>query len=133
METEPTKKKYGSIIKIKLKKKVILEDDLCISLESFSHKHSVDRTFTKASAYLVLSIHNDQTERLLSTYSNDHLKSEEELNSFEYTRTIEQENGMIVSATSQNNDRFVFWKNYQIQLKEFEYDEYIKIIVTKKQ
>ncbi|WP_139195716.1 hypothetical protein [Aquimarina amphilecti] len=132
MDTKQTKIKYGSIIEIKLQEKITLEDDLCISLRSFSHKNSVDGTLTKASAYLILSIHGDKKEALLSTYSNDHLKSEEELNSFEYTKTIEQENGMIVSMTSQNNDRFIFWKNYQIQLKEFEYDEFLKILVSKK-
>ncbi|MFD2564627.1 hypothetical protein [Aquimarina rubra] len=124
--------KYGSIIEINRGSTIVFEDGLSISLGFFSHKNSVDGTITKASVQITLSIHNDETEQLLSIYNNDHLKSEEELNAFEYTKTIIGEDGMEYTTISTNYDRFILWKAYKIQLKEFEYDEFIKVLVTKK-
>ncbi|WP_159092135.1 hypothetical protein [Aquimarina sp. Aq107] len=132
MDTKLTKIKYGSIIVIKRGEKIILEDDLSIALGFFSHKNSVDGTLTKASAYLLLSIHNEETEQILSVYSNDYTKPEEELNSFKYSKTVKGEDGFEYKVTTRNHDRFIFWKSYEIQLKAFEYDEFIKILVSKK-
>ncbi|WP_299901268.1 hypothetical protein [uncultured Aquimarina sp.] len=122
--------KYGTIIKVKTNETIVFEDNLSITLESFSHKTSL-KGITKASANITLNLQQEEILQFLSVYSNDHLKSEKELNSFEYTKTIKQEDGTSVSVTSQNNARFTFWKGYQIQLKKFEYDRFIKIIVTK--
>ncbi|MHA7060019.1 hypothetical protein ACWGOQ_0022520 [Aquimarina sp. M1] len=131
INTKTTTMKYGSIIEIKRGSKVVFKDGLSISLLSFSHKNSTDR-ITKASVYMLLSIDNEQTEKFLSIYSNDDKKSEEELNSFEYTKTVKGDDGFEYTTTTRNHSRFIFWKNYQIQLKEFEYDEFIKILVTQK-
>ncbi|WP_299246721.1 hypothetical protein [uncultured Aquimarina sp.] len=121
---------YGSVIKINRGSTVVFSDGLSISPISFSHKNSIDR-ITRASVYIILAIENEKTEKFLSVYSDDDQKSEEELNTFEYNKTIQQENGMVYTITRKNHDRFIFWKNYQIQLKEFKYNQYIKIIATK--
>lgn len=122
--------KYGTVIEVKTNETIIFKDNLSLTLESFSHKTSL-KGITKASANITLSLNQEEVLQFLSVYSNDHLKSEEELDSFEYTKVIEQKDGTSVSVTSQNNTRFIFWKGYQIQLKELEYDRFIKIIVTK--
>ena len=132
MKTISTKTKYGSIIKIKRGEKIVLEDDLSITLGSFSHKNSVDGTITKASAFIVLSIDSDETEQILSIYSNDATKPEEELNSFKHSKIVKGDDGFKYKVTTRNHDRFIFWKAYEIQLKAFEYDEFLKILVTKK-
>ncbi|WP_378183401.1 hypothetical protein [Aquimarina sp. SS2-1] len=124
------KMKYGSIITVKLGATVVLEDGLSIWLKSFSHKTSIHDNISKASAYIVLSLRDEETDEFLSVYGDDHLKSEEELNSFEYTRTVEGTDGFTYTTTTRNHHRFIFWKDYKIQLKEFEYDEFIKILVT---
>lgn len=132
MNTNLTKSKYGSIIEIKRGEKIVLEDGLSITLGFFSHKNSVDGTITKASAYIVLAIDNDETEQVLSIYSNDNTKPEEELNSFKYSKIVQGEDGFEYKVTTRNHDRFIFWKAYEIRLKAFEYDEFLKILVIKK-
>ncbi|GAA0732266.1 hypothetical protein GCM10009430_45300 [Aquimarina litoralis] len=121
--------KYGTVIEVKTNQTIIFKDNLSLTLESFSHKTSL-KGITKASTNITLRLNQEEVLQFLSVYSNDHLKSEEELNSFEYTKVIEQKDRTSVSVTSQNNARFIFWKGYQIQLKEFEYDRFIKIIIT---
>ncbi|WP_299442431.1 hypothetical protein [uncultured Aquimarina sp.] len=131
MDTKPAKIKYGSILKIKRGTTIVFEDGLSISPMSFSHKNSLDG-ITKASVYILLSVENEKAEKSLSIYSNDDTKSEEELNSFKYSKIVKGEDGFEYKVTTRNHGRFIFWKKYEIQLKEFKYDEYIKILVNKK-
>lgn len=118
MDTKVLKMKYESSIKIKLGEKIVLEDGLSIVLKFFSHKNSVDGTITKASAYIVLTMNNDETEQILSTYSYEDTKTDED--------------GLAYKTTTSKYDQSIFWKTDEIQLKAFEYDEFIKVFVTKK-
>ncbi|WP_344924186.1 hypothetical protein [Aquimarina addita] len=123
--------KYGAVINIKHGEEIKFEDGLSITLASFSHKNSINQV-TKSSAYLILNKKKEKNEVFLSIYSDDNEKSDEELNSYEFTKTVQSEDNIESVVTSINNDRVILWKKYKIQLKGFEYDKFIKIIVSEK-
>jgi hypothetical protein len=81
---------------------------LSFKLTGFSHKHPYQGGSTKATAYLDVC---DQTKQ-----------------------TVENENIMISIHGHTLNDKISYdtikWKNYKIELKQFEYDEFIVIKLT---
>lgn len=97
--------KYGVKIKLKIKEKIQFKDKLSIVLKSFSHKRPFKDGSTKATAYITLFKNKIFEENSLSIYG------------------VEGKTGIEYDS--------LLWNEYKIQLKAFNYDESIEIIVTK--
>lgn len=103
--------RYGEIVEIKMNEALQFEDTLTVSLTAFSHKKPITGGPTKATAYLSLS-HGDVREQI--------------------TLSVHGVEGKPASDTGAQHYDAADWNNYQFQLKSFNYDKSIKIIVFKK-
>ena len=98
--------KYGEVVKLNIKEKETFDDSLSIELTAFSHKHPFTGGPTKATAYLNLTKDNVVDQILLSVHG---ISDKPEIEKFD-------------SLT---------WKEYEFQLKCFNYDQNIEVIITK--
>lgn len=105
-QTKKTNPEYGKLVVFKIKEKIMFSDSLCITLNSFSHKHPMVGGPTKATAYFNISKGKIKDEITLSVHGTEG-KSEEE---FETDK----------------------WKGYTFVLKKFDYDNYVVVVVSKK-
>ncbi|MES2590932.1 MAG: hypothetical protein V4608_03520 [Bacteroidota bacterium] len=80
-----------------------------MQLTSFSHKRPFTGGSTKATAYITISQGNVSEEITLSVY------------------------GIDGKSDKENGYETIVWKGYQFQLKSFNYDDSIGIIVTKQE
>jgi hypothetical protein len=105
--------KYGVITELKINEEVCFDDSLKILLTSFSHKRPYTGGPTKATAYLTLSKANLTKEITLSVHGVDG-KSESE-------------------DSLSDSERYdsLLWNAYEFQLKSFNYDTSIEIIISK--
>ena len=99
--------KYGEVVKLNIKEKETFEDSLQIELIAFSHKRPRTGGPTKATAYLNVTKNNVPEQILLSVHGIDDKPEIERLDS-------------------------LTWKEYEFQLKSFNYDRNIEVIVTKR-
>ena len=99
--------KYGDIFKLNINDPASFDDGLSILLSSFSHKHSLTGGPTKATAYLNLAKGNITEQILLSVHGTDGNPGVEHFDSRP-------------------------WKEYEFQLKSFNYDKDIELIVIKR-
>lgn len=90
-----------------MRQKYYFDDGLCIELTSFSHKRSRKDGPTKATAYLHLTKNSITETILLSVHGIDDKPEIEKSDSLE-------------------------WKEYKFELKGFEYDEAVEVVVTKR-
>ena len=98
--------KYGVNIKLNINEEVQFDDNLSIVLTSFSHKHPFVGGSTKAIAYVTLSKNEISEENSLSIHG------------------IEGKPHIEYGS--------LLWNEYEFQLKAFNYDESIEIIVNKR-
>ena len=99
--------KYGDIFKLNINETASFDDGLSVLLSSFSHKHSLTGGPTKATAYLNLAKENVTDQILLSVHGTDDKPEVEHFDSRP-------------------------WNEYQFQLKSFNYDKDIELIVIKR-
>ena len=99
--------KYDDIFKFNINETSTFDDGLSITLSSFSHKHSLTGGPTKATAYLNLDKGNVTEQILLSVHGTDGKPEVEHYDSRH-------------------------WNEYEFQLKSFNYDKDIELIVTKR-
>lgn len=99
--------KYGVIFKLIINEEAFCDDGLSILLASFSHKHSRVGGPTKATAYINLTKDDVVEQILLSVHGKDDEPSVERFDS-------------------------LVWKENEFQLKSFNYDRDIELIVTKR-
>ena len=95
--------KYGASIKLNINEEIQFEDNLSILLTSFSHKRPFVGGSTKATAHITLTTNKICEENSLSIHGTEG-KSYTEYDS-------------------------LLWNEYEFQLKEFNYNESIEIIV----
>ena len=110
-----SKYKFGVASKLNINEKVYFDDSLSIILTSFSHKRPYTGGATKATAYLSLSKDKESGDIMLSVHGIDgKSKSDDGLS---------------------DSDRYdsLIWKEYKFQLKSFDYDNSIEIIVSKRE
>ncbi|WP_299211597.1 hypothetical protein [uncultured Aquimarina sp.] len=98
--------KYGTNIKLNLNEEIQFEDGLSIILKYFSHKRPYANGPTKATAYLILSKNKLTEEKSLSIHG------------------IEGKPDIHYDS--------LLWNEYEFQLKTFDYNESIEIIITKR-
>ena len=96
---------YGENVKLNINEEIQFDDSLSILLTSFSHKHPYSGGPTKATAYITLSKNKISEEETLSIHG--------------------------VSGKSEKEYDTIHWNKYKIQLKAFNYDESIEVVVTK--
>lgn len=113
-ESLKTKGLYGKIIQLKMNDKVQFDDSLTIILKSFSHKHPYIGGPTKATAYLSISKGTISDEILLSIHG--------------VSGKSETQDGL---SDAERYDSLL-WNGYEIQLKGFNYDTSIDVIILKK-
>lgn len=101
------KLKYGDIFKLIINEEVSFDDGLSVLLVSFSHKHALVGGPTKATAYINLTKDNVVEQILLSVHGSE---DKPEMEHYD----------------------FLIWKEYEFQLKGFNYDKDIELIVNKK-
>ncbi len=99
--------KYGTNITLDINKEIQLEDGLSIILKYFSHKRPYVNGPTKATAYLMLSKNELTEEKSLSIHG-------------------------IEGKPDRHYDSLL-WDQYEFQLKAFNYNESIEIIITKRE
>lgn len=99
------KVKYGTAVRLNNHASMVFEDDMCIELIRFSHKHALVGNSTKATAYIRISNGTVVEEEFLSVYEGD--------SSIRYDSLV--------------------WNEYTFHLKEFYYDEAVVIVVEKKE
>ena len=99
--------KYGDIFKLNINETASFDDGLSIFLSSFSHKRPYTGGPTKATAYLNLSKGNVVEQILFSVHGTEG-KSE-----------VEHYDSLL-------------WNEYEFQLKSFNYDQDIELILIKK-
>lgn len=104
--------KFEELIELQINKKVQIESSLSIVLVSFSHKRPYPCGPTKATAYLIIS-KGEVTEEIMLSVHGVQGKSE-------------PEDGLSESSRYDS----LIWKNYFIQLKSFNYDKSVKLIVS---
>ncbi|HEY5369727.1 MAG TPA: hypothetical protein VIJ75_12120 [Hanamia sp.] len=97
---------YGDIFKLIINEEASFVDGLSILLTSFSHKHSMVAGPTKATAYINLTKDNAVGQILLSVHGKDE------------------------DPTVENFDSLC-WNEYEFQLKGFNYDKNIELIVKR--
>ena len=98
---------YGVIFKLIINEEASFDDGLSILLFSFSHKHSRVGGPTKATAYINLTKDNLVKQILLSVHG------------IEDNPEIEHFDSLI-------------WEEYEFQLKSFNYDKNIELVIIKK-
>ena len=98
---------YGDIFKLNINKTASFDDGLSILLSSFSHKRPRTGGPTKATAYLNLAKGNVVEQILLSVHGTDDKPGVEHYDSRH-------------------------WNEYEFQLKSFNYDKDIELIVNKR-
>lgn len=105
--------KYREIVALKMNEKLIFEDSLSIILTNFSHKSPYTGGPTKATAYLSISKDTLVEDISISVHGVDG----------------KDEGNDGLSET----DRYdtIQWQEYTIQLKKFDYDKSIEIIVLR--
>jgi hypothetical protein len=106
--------KYGEIVELKLNEKVHIENSLSVILTSFSHKRPYVGGPTKATAYLTISSGKLSEEIMLSIHG------------------IEGKSKSEDNITDAERYDSLSWKEYDLQLKSFNYDQSIEIIVTRR-
>lgn len=99
--------KYGDPFKLNINEEVSFDDGLSILLITFSHKRSGVGGPTKATAYINLTQDNEVERIILSVH------------------------GMGDDAAAEHFDSLL-WNEYEFQLKSFNYDKDIELIVTKR-
>ena len=99
--------KYGEVVKLNIKEKEYFEDSLSIELTAFSHKHPFTGGPTKATAYLNLTKDNVVDQISLSVHG---ISDKPEIEKFD----------------------FLTLKEYEFQLKSFNYDKYIEVVISKR-
>jgi hypothetical protein len=104
--------KLNELIELQINKKVQIDSSLSIVLLSFSHKRPYPGGSTKATAYLIIS-DGELTEEIMLSVHGVQGKSE-------------VEDGLSYSSRYDS----VIWKSYIIQLKSFNYDKSVKLIVS---
>lgn len=103
---EKLNKKYGDIIELKKGQLVQFEDSLQIVLALFSHKRPFPKGATKATAWLTISKDTTTEEITLSVHG-------------------------IEGTAIAEYDEPVLCRGYKFELKSFDYDSSIKIVVNK--
>ncbi len=98
--------KHSDTLTLLINEKQITNDSLEIVLTSFSHKHAMTGGPTKATAYVTLLDGNETKDFLLSVHGKDG-KTE-----IEYCDPVA-------------------WKDWTFELIDFNYDQSVKIFVTK--
>lgn len=98
---------YGDIFKLNINETASFDDGLSILLSSFSHKRPYTGGPTKATAYINLTKGNSVEQILLSVHGTDGKPLIEHYDSF-------------------------LWNEYGFQLKSFNYDKDIELIVNKR-
>lgn len=104
---------FGAITVLMLNQNVHYEDGLSVSLTSFSHKRPYVGGPTKATAYLLLSKNGVSGEVMLSIHG--------------VAGKSKEEDGL---AESQRYE-VKHWHDYKFQLKKFDYNESISLVVEK--
>ncbi len=105
---------YGVIVELKINEKLHFEDSLSISLTEFSHKRPYIGGPTKATAYLSLFKGDIHEEIMLSIHG------------------IEGESKSSDGLSDSERYDSLVWMEYEFQLKNFDYDKSVKIIISKK-
>lgn len=105
--------KYREIVALKMNEKVIFEDSISIILTNFSHKSPYTGGPTKATAYLSISKDTLVEDITISVHG---VAGKDEGND---------------GLSETNRYDTIQWREYTIQLKKFDYDKSIEIIVLK--
>ena len=105
--------KYGDTLELKMNEKVYFDDSLSIILTNFSHKHPYTGGPTKATAYLSMS--------------KDTLAEDITISVHGVSGKDEDNDGL----SETNRYDTIQWQEYTIQLKKFDYDKSIEIIVLR--
>ncbi len=98
--------KYGTNITLNINEEIQFENKLSISLISFSHKRPFVGGSTKATAHITLTKNKIPEENSLSIHGTEgkaHIKYDS-----------------------------LLWNDYKIQLKAFNYNESIEILINKR-
>lgn len=107
-KVENTNLKYGVTEILKIDKKAYFDDGLAMTLTSFSHKRPYTGGPTKATAYITVSKGEITDNKTLSAHGTE-------------------------ADGKPNLERYdsLIWKEYELQLRSFQYDKSIELIVTK--
>ena len=107
--------KYGAIIELTPNNPISINDSLTLELTYFTHKRPYIDGPTKATATVIASTNTKSKELNLSIYGVEGKSQSED----GYTET--------------NRYSSDYWMDYHFQLKTFNYDKAIDIIILKKQ
>lgn len=107
INVEPKLSKFNTSVEIKMKETAYFADSLEVQLNYFSHKRPFVGGPTKATAYCTISKGNITEEIMLSIHGT------------------EGKSGI------EAYDKIEDWHGYKFELKEFNYDSSIHIIVSK--
>ena len=102
-----TRLEYGIINELKIKTPALYKDSLAITLNSFSHKKPHPGGPTKATAYLSVTKQGVTEQITLSVHGTE---GKSEFEDFD----------------------ILVWKEYVFQLKKFDYDVSISLVISKK-
>lgn len=106
--------KYGTLVTIQKNQTVQFEDGLSVTLRWFSHKRPYANGPSKATATMILGKDGKTEEFSLSEHGRAGIPRERD--------------GLTDSERYDTKQ----WQSYEFQLKAFNYDEAIKLIVLKK-